>query len=71
MHSFHLMLCPRSYDYMDELGWSAIWLYKATGEGSYLDKAISFFDGLNYAAWAFDWDDKNTGYQVRRILLLV
>ena len=56
--------CCRSTRFVDELGWAAIWLYKATGESQYLDKATSFFGEISSSAWAFDWDSKDAGYQV-------
>ncbi|MGF1496821.1 MAG: glycoside hydrolase family 9 protein [Elainellaceae cyanobacterium] len=46
--------------YQDELAWSATWLYKATGEKSYLDKAESYYQGLN-PQWTQNWDDKSYG----------
>ena len=58
------MFFTSSHNFVDELGWASIWLYKATGEYEYLDKAITFFPSISYPAWAFDWDDKDTGYQV-------
>jgi endoglucanase len=32
--------------YWDELVWGALWLYKATGDGSYLTKAQSYVANL-------------------------
>lgn len=54
--------------YYDELVWGSLWLYRATGEGSYLDKAKSYYgqmpksgqsptDPIKYT-WTYDWDDK-------------
>ncbi|RXG50783.1 Endoglucanase 1 [Armadillidium vulgare] len=56
-----------SYSYEDELAWGALWLYRATGDSSYKDKASQYVDeyGLlsNDAGWVhnFDWDNKNAG----------
>ena len=58
----------RSHGYFDELAWGAMWMYKATDEGAYLTKALSFWDNNSGKAWAFDWDDKETGYQASYIL---
>lgn len=38
------------------------WLYKATGERSYLGDALSFYE--EGTAWAFDWNDDNVGAAV-------
>ena len=53
----------RSYDYNDELGWGAIWLYRATGDSLYLNYADEFYSG--HAAWSVSWDDKTAGTQVK------
>lgn len=52
----------------DELVWGSIWLYRATGEQSYLDKAEAYYAGLPRQgqdpttpvkySWTYDWDDK-------------
>ena len=47
--------------YYDELGWSAAWMFKATGEQMYLDKAVQFYYefGLNVTTnGGIGWDDK-------------
>ena len=58
-----------SSHFYDELFWSANWLYIATGEKSYLDKAKSYIpnlgkelgsDELKYS-WAQCWDDVQQG----------
>ncbi|KAF2367540.1 Glycoside hydrolase family 9 [Trinorchestia longiramus] len=48
--------------YGDELAWSAIWLYKATGDETYHTAAIGHWNefGLGDAA-QFSWDDKSAG----------
>lgn len=48
--------------YQDELVWGALWLHKATGEASYLDKAKSYYPGLGQPfRWTHGWDDKAYG----------
>merc|ERR1712039_770940 len=52
--------------YNDELAWGAAWLYKATGEQSYLDTAEQIFNSNNMCnsnLW-FGWDNKVAGVQV-------
>ncbi|WP_123371944.1 glycoside hydrolase family 9 protein [Cellulomonas sp. PhB150] len=52
--------------YQDELVWGAYWLYKATGDASYLAKAEAAYDGLSVEnqttthsyKWTVAWDDK-------------
>lgn len=60
----------RSYSgYNDELVWGAIWLYRATGDQSYLDKAEEYYANLNTEPqtniksykWGIAWDDKSYG----------
>ena len=43
--------------------WGAAWLYKATGEQAYLDKAKQYYSDFNlkYQTGVFSWDDKNLG----------
>jgi hypothetical protein len=58
--------------YNDELVWGAIWLYRATGETAYLDKAESYYANLSTEQqtttksyrWTTDWDDKSYGSYV-------
>jgi hypothetical protein len=53
----------------DELVWGAIWLYRATGDASYLAKAEDYYDNLSNEQqtdiksyrWTHDWDDKAYG----------
>ncbi len=55
--------------YNDELVWGAIWLYRATGDEDYLDKAIEYYDNLGTESqtdtksytWGISWDDKSYG----------
>jgi len=52
-----------SSSYVDELAWGAAWLYRATGEPDYLNKALEFASTIE-VAWAYDWDSKIVGYQL-------
>ncbi|KAG0713792.1 Endoglucanase 16 [Chionoecetes opilio] len=49
--------------YGDELCWSALWLHRATGDNSYLDKAKGFWDEfeLYNTPTEFGWDNKIAG----------
>ncbi|MDT0347072.1 glycoside hydrolase family 9 protein [Streptomyces litchfieldiae] len=55
--------------YQDELVWGAYWLYKATGDASYLAKAESEYDRLGTEPqtstrsyrWTIAWDNKQYG----------
>nr|AXQ39836.1 beta-1,4-endoglucanase [Loboptera decipiens] len=55
-----------SGNYEDELVWGAIWLYKATGDQSYLTKAEQYYDQFELVEWdgKFDWDSKISGVEV-------
>nr|APF29556.1 endo-beta-1,4-glucanase isozyme GN1 [Gecarcoidea natalis] len=48
--------------YGDELCWSALWLYRATNDASYLTKAQGFWDeyGIAYGT-DYSWDQKSAG----------
>ncbi len=58
--------------YNDELVWGAIWLYRATNEQAYLDKATSYYANLSNQQqttlksykWTIAWDDKSYGAYV-------
>ncbi|MEP7363584.1 MAG: glycoside hydrolase family 9 protein [Acidobacteriota bacterium] len=58
--------------YIDELAWSATWLYRATGNAEYLTKATAFYSQLPLEAgtqfksyaWTHNWDDKSYGTYV-------
>jgi endoglucanase len=52
--------------YGDELGWSAMWLYKATGEAKYLSDFEAHWNEfeLSKQPLQFSWDDKTAGLQV-------
>jgi len=50
--------------YKDELVWAALWLHKATGEQTYLDKAQTWYDQFGIGTGWFSWDDKGVGVQV-------
>ena len=55
--------------YYDELAWGAAWLYRATGEASYLQKAESFVGNFGTEGqtaylpykWTLGWDSKLVG----------
>lgn len=55
--------------FYDELCWGSIWLYKATGDTTYLDKAIKYSGnwewdrnrGCTSYTWAHCWDDVHYG----------
>jgi endoglucanase len=50
--------------YQDELAWGAAWLYKATGEQTYLDKAKSYLGTWLEPGGAHSWDTKTYGTAV-------
>ncbi|WP_245864668.1 glycoside hydrolase family 9 protein [Paenibacillus donghaensis] len=57
--------------YADELSWGGIWLYLATEDEAYLDKAIAASDlwGTDQSGnwgyqWTQSWDDKHYGAQL-------
>ncbi|XP_042224634.1 endoglucanase E-4-like [Homarus americanus] len=48
--------------YGDELLWGALWLYRATGDDTYLTKAQEAWDEFNLAyGGSYGWDDKKAG----------
>jgi endoglucanase len=55
--------------YWDDLTWGAIWLYKATGDTTYLTKAQTYYANMNKMSqtttpefnWTINWDDKSFG----------
>ncbi|MGN0143581.1 MAG: glycoside hydrolase family 9 protein [Clostridium sp.] len=58
--------------FYDDLSWASIWIYLATGDKSYVDKAESFVDKwgreqqtdtISYK-WAHCWDDVHYGAQM-------
>ena len=53
-----------SSGYEDELAWGAVWLYLATSEQIYLDRALEFY--FSWPEWAFSWDAKMAGVQVKQ-----
>lgn len=57
--------------YADELSWGAVWLYLATNDQAYLDKAVAASElwGTNQQGdwdykWTHAWDDKHYGAQL-------
>lgn len=58
---------PSSYSgFLDELAWASLWLHRATGTATYLDKARAVYDSCcSYAMnRAFTWDDQAPGVQL-------
>ncbi|MEL7034214.1 MAG: glycoside hydrolase family 9 protein [Cyanobacteria bacterium J06592_8] len=54
-----------SFSYTDELAWSATWLYKATGDESYLREAEDYYQQIGgLADWTHNWDNKSYGSAV-------
>ena len=53
----------RSYSgYSDELAWGAVWLYKATGDTDYLNKAKSYIASASDSKyWSQNWDNVSNG----------
>ena len=55
--------------YWDELAWGAIWLWRATGDDTYLAKAKTYYDKMGTESqsttpvykWAQSWNDKAYG----------
>ena len=48
--------------FKDELAWSAYWLYKATGDNSYLEKSKTYLSQTSGDyKWAHCWDDVSYG----------
>jgi len=53
-----------SSSYLDDLTWAAVWLYIATGEREYLDKAETFINDPNFSLTGHHthcWDDVRYG----------
>jgi endoglucanase len=50
--------------YRDELAWGAAWLYKATSEQTYLDKAKNYLGNELKIGGTQGWDDKTYGTAV-------
>lgn len=52
--------------YWDELAWGAVWLYRATGDDAYLEKAKAYYEKMGLEnqsttpvyTWSFGWNDK-------------
>ena len=64
-----IYLCTNSSSgYGDELCFGASWLYRATGENQYKQKALEFYN--SGAAWAFSWDSKYPGAHVTETRIL-
>jgi endoglucanase len=59
--------------YWDELAWGAVWLFRATGDTTYLDKARLYYPMMGFSdqagttpafAWSQNWNDKWPGVYV-------
>ncbi|MCR5275884.1 MAG: glycoside hydrolase family 9 protein [Clostridiales bacterium] len=51
--------------YYDELIWAGVWLYRATGDSSYLAKAKEYYPKANQDFnWSLCWDDVHIGAAV-------
>ncbi|KAF0386839.1 Six-hairpin glycosidase [Gigaspora margarita] len=49
-----------SSNYADELVWGALWLYRATNDTSYLNKATNYLNASSFKTKkVFNWDDKS------------
>nr|XP_006822155.1 PREDICTED: uncharacterized protein LOC102805135 [Saccoglossus kowalevskii] len=72
-YSVSIPMAAKVYDstgYMDEIIWAACWLYKATNEISYLDRAILLFNGESFLKpYAFGWNDVTVGYRAMLLQL--
>ncbi|CAG8493287.1 5349_t:CDS:2 [Scutellospora calospora] len=54
-----------SSDYADELVWGALWLYRATNDNSYLNKAVDYYNTNSIVKkLVFNWDEKSGGCYV-------
>ncbi|XP_023718478.1 endoglucanase A isoform X2 [Cryptotermes secundus] len=55
-----------TYSYYDELVWGATWLYRATGNESYLKIAEQLYKEFDLLYWTtgFTWDKKISGIEV-------
>jgi endoglucanase len=55
--------------YWDELAWAAVWLWRATGDATYLTKAKAYYDKMGVEnqtttpiyTWGTSWNDKAYG----------
>ncbi|WP_075341630.1 glycoside hydrolase family 48 protein [Tenacibaculum agarivorans] len=54
--------------YEDEVVWGALWLYQATGEQKYLDKAEAEYAQPDFL-WSLVWDDKSYGNMILLAIL--
>nr|WP_157484892.1 glycoside hydrolase family 9 protein [Gilvimarinus polysaccharolyticus] len=64
--------------YWDEMAWSALWLWRATGNNDYLTKAIGYYDQMGSETqsntpvytWSLGWNDKAYGVYVMMAALV-
>lgn len=58
--------------YWDEMAWGAVWLWRATGDNYYLDRALFYYDLMGNESqtetpvytWSLGWNDKAYGVYV-------
>ncbi|WP_232522373.1 glycoside hydrolase family 9 protein [Marinimicrobium alkaliphilum] len=58
--------------YWDEMAWGAVWLWRATGDDHYLDRALYYYDLMGFETqsdtpvytWSLSWNDKAYGVYV-------
>lgn len=58
--------------YWDEMAWGALWLWRATGDDVYLNKALGYYDQMGTEnqsdtpvyTWSLGWNDKAYGVYV-------
>src|SRR5690625_596460 len=58
--------------YWDEMAWGAVWLWRATGDNHYLDRALHYYDLMGFEnqtqtpvyTWSLSWNDKAYGVYV-------
>ncbi|BCX47632.1 glycosylhydrolase [Haloferula helveola] len=56
--------------YQDELVWAAAWLYRATGDPAWLDRAKATYPAISGSYdWGLSWDDKRYGCYVLMAVL--
>ncbi|XP_002739247.2 endoglucanase A-like [Saccoglossus kowalevskii] len=59
-----------SSGYIDEIIWAACWLYKATNETFYLNRAIVLYNNTPFnRPYSFGWNDVTVGYRLMLLYL--
>ncbi|MCQ2460024.1 MAG: glycoside hydrolase family 9 protein [Ruminococcus sp.] len=49
----------------DDYCWAASWLYECTGDASYFDEAVAYYDYYAPSGWAYCWNDVWSGTGIR------